>query len=69
MKKLYRSNDNKIVAGILGGIGEYTAVDPTIVRLIFIIITVISGFVPGLVTYFIALLVVPPQDNKPHTFE
>lgn len=58
-KKLYRSNTNKIVAGICGGLGEYYGIDPTILRLAWILITIFSGVFPGLLGYFFAILVVP----------
>ncbi len=61
MKKLYRSNDNKIVAGIFGGLGEYFDIDPTIVRLIYIALAVFSMGVPAIVGYGIAYLVIPPK--------
>ncbi|MDY0379835.1 MAG: PspC domain-containing protein [Defluviitoga tunisiensis] len=44
MKKLYRSRENKVLAGVCGGIGEYFEIDPVIVRLIWIVLTMIWGF-------------------------
>jgi phage shock protein C len=60
-KRLYRSKTNKIIAGLLGGIAEYMDVDPVIVRLAFIALTIASGVVPGIVFYLVALLVVPSK--------
>jgi Putative stress-responsive transcriptional regulator len=45
MKKLYRSRENKVLAGVCGGIGEYFEIDPVIVRLIWIVLTMIWGLV------------------------
>ena len=61
-KRLYRSETNKMLAGICGGIGEYFNVDPTIVRLIFAVLC-ISG--PGILFYLAALVIIPkaPQDT------
>ncbi|OGY28530.1 MAG: hypothetical protein A3F33_03090 [Candidatus Woykebacteria bacterium RIFCSPHIGHO2_12_FULL_43_10] len=56
---LYRSKTNRIWAGVFGGLGEYLNVDPTILRLAWLIITVFTGFVLGLITYLLALLVIP----------
>jgi len=56
MKKLYRSANNRILGGICGGIGEFLDVDPTIIRLIWIIFA-FSGV--GLILYFIAWLIIP----------
>ncbi|HEY3362084.1 MAG TPA: PspC domain-containing protein, partial [Methanosarcina sp.] len=42
MNKLYRSKKNKIIAGICGGIGEYFKVDPTLIRLLWVLISVMG---------------------------
>ncbi len=64
MKKLYRSNKNKIFAGIIGGVGEYFDVDPVILRLLWVLIIVFTGLVPGVVAYLIAMLVVPEKPRS-----
>lgn len=56
-KKLYRSANDRAVLGICGGIGEYLDVDPIIVRLIVVILTLL-GF-SGLLFYIIAIFVIP----------
>jgi len=61
MKKLYRSKDNKVVAGILGGIGEYFNIDPVVIRLLFIFLAFATGVFPFLVAYLVALFVVPKR--------
>ena len=43
MKQLYKSNTNKKVAGVCGGIGEYLGIDPTIVRLGFVALSLLAG--------------------------
>lgn len=58
-KKLYRSDTNKVLCGVIGGVGEYFDVDPTILRLGYIILCFMSGFFPALFGYFIAVLIVP----------
>lgn len=60
MKKLYRSEDNKIIAGVLGGIGEYLDTDPAFVRFLFLFGLFVTGFFPATLFYFVSLLVVPP---------
>ncbi len=52
MKRLYRSRTNKIIAGVCGGIAEYTNIDPTIVRLLWLLVSLIWG--AGIVAYIIA---------------
>jgi len=61
-KRLYRSKKEKIIAGICGGIAEYFDADPTIVRLIWAIATLISlGF--GLLAYLIAWIIIPEKSK------
>ena len=57
MKKLYRSNTDKVIAGVCGGIAEYLGTDPTIVRLGFILFSLMGG--SGLLVYFIAAVIMP----------
>jgi len=63
MKKLYKSNKNKIFAGVIGGIGEYFNIDPVILRLVWVLIMIFTGFVPGLIAYLISILVVPIKNK------
>lgn len=62
-KKLFRSEENKIWAGVMGGVGEYFNVDPTLVRLLWLVLVVATGLFPGLVAYFIAVLIVPKKEK------
>lgn len=59
VKRLYRSKDNKVWAGICGGLGEYWDIDPVILRLLWILLTVFTGFIPGIAAYVLAIFVVP----------
>lgn len=58
MKKLYRSNTDKVIAGVLGGFAEYINVDPTVVRLGYVLITLFSCFA-GILFYVIAWIIIP----------
>jgi len=64
MKKLYRSKTNSVFTGLLGGAGEYTGVDPVVLRVLFVVLVVFTGFVPGVLVYFLALLIVPKGDKS-----
>ncbi|MBO7229525.1 MAG: PspC domain-containing protein [Bacteroidales bacterium] len=57
MKKLYRSNTDRKLCGVCGGFAEYFDLDPTIIRLIFIFLTLFGG--GGLLIYLICALVIP----------
>jgi phage shock protein C len=61
IKKLYRSEKDSLVAGIIGGIGEYFNVDPTILRLAFIVLVLITGIFPGVIVYIIAYFIIPDR--------
>lgn len=65
-KRLYKSKDDKIFAGVLGGIGEYFDVDPTILRLLYILIAVMTALFPAIIGYVIAALVVPNRPEVHH---
>lgn len=54
---LHRSTTNKVIAGVAGGIGEYFNIDPTIVRIIFIMLTIFGG--SGILIYLVLWLVMP----------
>lgn len=58
VRKLHRSGKNKVLAGICGGLGDYFDVDPTIVRLIWVIFTLIS-FGVGVLAYIIGWVIIP----------
>lgn len=62
MKKLYRSRENKVLAGVCGGIGEYFEIDPVIIRLIWIVLTMIWGF--GFFLYIIAIFLIPLEPKE-----
>lgn len=57
-KKLKRSYTNKMICGVCGGIGEYFNIDPTVIRLIWAILTV-GSFGTGLLVYIIAAVIMP----------
>ena len=56
-KKLYKSNTDKKLAGVCGGIAEYFDIDSTLVRLIWVIIILAAG--TGILAYIIAAIVMP----------
>jgi phage shock protein C len=62
MKKLYRSRTDKKIAGVCAGIAEYFDIDPTIVRIIFVILLLPGGF-PGLIPYLILWIVIPEEPD------
>lgn len=60
-RKFYRSREGKIIAGVCSGLAKYFDIDPVIMRLIFIVLTVFNGI--GLVVYIILALITPYEDT------
>ncbi|MCP3660049.1 MAG: PspC domain-containing protein [Bacteroidetes bacterium] len=60
MKKLYRSNERRLL-GICGGIAEYFDIDPVIIRLLWLFFTMLGGC--GIILYLIAWIVIPSKPN------
>lgn len=63
MKRLEKSRSNRVISGVLGGIGEYFNIDPTIVRIIFVILTVFGVGSPFLI-YIVLAIVMPEAPRK-----
>ncbi len=59
MKRIYLSNTDKKIFGVCGGIGETYDIDPTIVRLVLVFLTLVTFLVPLIVTYIIAGIIMP----------
>lgn len=59
VKKLYRSRSERMAAGVCGGLAEYFRVDPTIMRVLFILAAVLTGFFPALLFYLVLIVLVP----------
>lgn len=63
-KKLYRSSTDKKLCGVCGGIAEYFDIDPTLVRLLWIAVTLFSACFPGLLVYIIFAIVIPNSNDQ-----
>ncbi|TSD02836.1 MAG: phage shock protein C [Parcubacteria group bacterium Athens0714_16] len=62
-KKLYLSSTDKKIAGVCGGIGERFEIEPTLIRLAFIFLTIMTGIIPGVVMY-ISFWIIIPKSHK-----
>lgn len=58
-KKLYLSDTDKKIAGVCGGIAEYFEVDSTLIRLVWVLLTIFAALFPGIIAYIIAALIIP----------
>lgn len=61
-KRLTRDTDNQMIAGVCSGIAKYFDIDPTIVRLIYALLTIVLWFFPGIVVYIIAMFIMPAKN-------
>lgn len=57
--KLHRSRQNRMIAGVMGGIAEYLGWSPNLVRLLFVIISCVSVAVPGILIYLVLWFIMP----------
>jgi phage shock protein C len=65
-KKLYRSTTSKMIGGVCGGIAEYFDWDPTIVRIVYTLVSIFSAAFPGIIVYLVFWVIVPkrPQEQE-----
>ena len=63
-KRLYRSKKDRKIAGICGGLGEYLDADPTLLRLIFVLLLFVTGFAPMIITYLIGWIIIPVNPEE-----
>ena len=61
-KKLYRNTENKMLAGVCSGIADYFDIDPTLVRLGWVLFSLLGG--SGILAYIICALIVPNDPDK-----
>ena len=59
MKRLYRSNTDRMIAGVCGGIGEYFNIDPVVIRLLWVVFCCLGG--SGIIAYIIAAIIIPSK--------
>lgn len=64
-KKLYRSRNDRKFSGVCGGFGNYLNIDPTVIRVLYAIISLFAGFfVPGLILYVILAVIIPEEPER-----
>jgi phage shock protein C len=62
MKRLYKSRSNRMIDGVCGGIAEYFNVDPTLVRLTWVLLTLFGG--SGVILYIVAMIIIPKETSE-----
>ena len=63
MKRLYRSEKDRMVAGVCGGMAEYFEVDSTVVRAGWVIVTLLTAIIPMLIAYLLLILIMPTRSK------
>jgi len=66
MKRLYRSKKGRVMGGVCAGLGEHLDVDPTVIRLVWVVGTLLSLGV-GILAYLIAWIIVPEGEDTGET--
>jgi phage shock protein C len=61
-KRLYRSRNERMLAGVCGGIGEYFDIDPTVIRILFVLFALVIG--GGILLYIILLIIMPLEPDS-----
>ena len=61
-KKLTRSLTDRMLAGVCAGLADYLGMDPTVIRLIFVLLFFVSG--PGVLLAYLIMMIIVPEDPK-----
>ncbi|HEY3123203.1 MAG TPA: PspC domain-containing protein [Thermoanaerobaculia bacterium] len=62
-RRLTRSNRNKMIAGVCGGLAEYLDMDPTVMRVLYVLVSILSAAFPGVIAYIILMFLMPPPEQ------
>ena len=63
-KKLFRSTTNRMVCGVCGGLGDFFGIDAAVIRILYVVISLItSAGLLGLILYFILAVIIPEDDG------
>ena len=63
-RRLTRSAQHKMIAGVCGGLADYFDLDVTVVRVAYVLISILSVAFPGILAYIILMFVMPPPDSQ-----
>ncbi|HAG16653.1 MAG TPA: hypothetical protein DCG69_09045 [Bacteroidales bacterium] len=66
-KRLYRKSNERVVAGVCAGLGDYFGIDKVIVRLIWVLLVVLGGI--GLLAYLISWIMIPLDNSPPNSYK
>jgi phage shock protein C len=61
--RITRSRDDRMLAGVVGGLAQYFGIDATLARIVFVVVSVVSAAVPGILIYLLLWLIIPDADR------
>lgn len=62
-KKLYRELNGKMIGGVFSGLEAYTGIDQTLLRLLYVFLSIFSAFFPGILVYIVAVIIIPTRED------
>lgn len=63
-RKLTKSSSNRVIAGVLGGLAEYMHMKPNVLRIIYLVATALTSFIPGIVIYLMLMVLMPDDPRR-----
>jgi phage shock protein C len=63
-RPLRRSTTNRQIAGVVGGLAEYARIDPTLLRVVYVVGSIVSAAFPGILVYILLWLLIPEADDR-----
>ena len=63
-KPLRRSRKHRMIAGVIGGLADYFDRDPTLLRVLYVIVSVVSAAFPGILVYIVLWLIIPQEGEE-----
>jgi phage shock protein PspC (stress-responsive transcriptional regulator) len=61
-RPLRRSRTNRQIAGVVGGLAEYASIDPTLLRVVYVVGSIVSAAFPGILVYILLWLLIPEAE-------
>jgi phage shock protein C len=63
---LRRSRNHKLVGGVIGGLAEFTGLDPSLARVLYVLLSIFSSAFPGVLVYIVCWILIPLEDDDLH---
>lgn len=64
-RRLTRSSDNRVIAGVFGGLAAYLHLSANALRIAYLVISALTGLMPGFLIYILLVLIIPPENPNP----